>query len=266
MLTHGLLEGKRGIIFGALNEKSLAWAVAEQCAAEGGKLVLTNTPHALRLGSLQQLSIEINAPVISADATSMDDLRHLFVESEEILGGKIDFILHAVAMSQNMRRGKSYEEANYSYMQQTLDISALSLHKILQTAYRLDALNEYASVVALSFLASQRAFLGYNDMADAKALLESIARNYGMIYGKKRHVRINTVSQSPTLTKAGTAIGNGVERFFDISDRTSPLGNATAQDCARFCVMLFSDYTRKVTMQNLYHDGGFSTTGVQLQE
>ncbi|MBR1929271.1 MAG: SDR family oxidoreductase [Paludibacteraceae bacterium] len=263
-MTHNLLDGKRGIIFGALNSKSLAWAVAKQCVAEGAKLVLTNTPIALRLGQIQQLAQETHSAIITADATNTDDLQHLFIEAQNILDGKIDFVLHAVAMSQNIRRGKAYQEADYNYMQQTLDISALSFHKLLQTAYQLDALNEYASVVALTYIAAQRAFQGYNDMADAKALLESIARNFGMIYGRQKRVRINTVSQSPTPTTAGTSIGNGVDRFFEISDHTSPLGNANQQDCANFCVILFSDYTRKVTMQNLYHDGGFSTTGIQL--
>lgn len=263
MLNHQLLRGKRGLIFGALNENSLGWAVAKQCAAEGAQIVLTNTPIALRLGELRHLADTIGAPVIAADATSVDDLKKLLTESQQLLGGKLDFVLHAVAMSQNLRRGKSYEDLSYNYLQQTLDISAVSFHKLLQTAYQLDALNEYASVVALSYIAAQRAFQEYNDMADAKALLESIARNFGLIYGRTKKVRVNVVSQSPTLTTAGGSI-NFFQRFYSIADHTSPLGNASAADCANMCVMLFSDYTRKVTMQTLYHDGGFSLTGIQI--
>lgn len=263
MLGHGLLQGKRGIIFGALNEHSLAWSVAEQCAAEGAQLVLTNTAIALRMGGLQNLADSIGAPVIAADATSLEDLENLFTEAQERMGGKIDFVLHAVAMSQNLRRGRTYDNLSYNYLQQTLDISAVSFHKLLQTAHKLDALNEYASVVALSYIAAQRAFQGYNDMADAKALLESISRNFGLIYGKEKKVRINIVSQSPTMTTAGGSI-NYFERFYQIAEHTSPLGNASADDCAGMCVMLFSDYARKITMQTIYHDGGFSSTGIQV--
>lgn len=263
MLSNGILQGKRGLIFGALNEHSLAWAVAKQCAAEGASLVLTNTPIALRMGELNTLAKTINAPVIAADATSIDDLNRLLKEAQELLGGKIDFALHAVAMSQNLRRGKRYENLSYNYLLQTLDISAISFHKFLQTAYQMDALSEGASVVALSYIASQRAFWGYNDMADAKALLESIARNFGLIYGKEKKVRINVVSQSPTQTTAGGSISY-FTNMFEIAEHTSPLGNATADDCARMCAMLFSDYTRKITMQTLYHDGGFSATGIQV--
>ena len=265
MLSHGLLSGKRGIIFGALNEKSIAWRVAERCSAEGACMVLTNTPVALRLGSLDLLSSRLSAPVIAADATSVDDLRHLFTESQLLLGGKIDFLLHAVAMSANLRRGKSYEQLNYNYYVQTLDVSALSFHKILQTAYELDALSAGASVVALSYIAAERAVMGYNDMSDAKALLQSIVRNFGLIYGFERGVRINTVSQSPTRTTAGSGI-SGFDKSFDISDATSPLGNADQDDCASLCVMLFSDYTQKLTMQNIYNDGGFSSVGLQLRD
>ena len=265
MLSHNLLEGKRGLIFGALNEKSLAWAVAKQCYAEGAALVLTNSPIALRMGSTQQLGDEIGAPVIEADATSTDDLKRLLSETQAALGGKIDFVLHAVAMSQNMRRGRAYENLDYKYMQQTLDVSALSFHKFLQTAYQSDAIAEYGSVVALSYMAAQRAFHEYDDMADAKALLESITRNFGLVYGKKRHVRVNTISQSPTLTTAGSGI-EGFNRFVNIADQTAPLGNASSEELAQMCVMMFSDYTRKVTMQNIFHDGGFSSVGIQLQE
>lgn len=263
MLTHQLLQGKRGIIFGALNEQSIAWAIALQCAAEGAKLVLTNTPVALRFGKTNQLAELTGSVVIAADATNEQDLEHLFTEAQQQLGGKIDFVLHAVAMSPNIRKGKEYNNLDYNYFHQTLDISSLSFHKMLQTAFRLDAIDEYGSVVALSFIAAQRAFEGYNDMSDAKALLESIARNFGLVYGKKRKVRVNTVSQSPTRTTAGSGI-SGFDTFFSFSDRQSPLGNATAEDCAQVCVMLFSDYTRHITMQNIYNDGGYSTTGGSL--
>lgn len=262
-MPHQLLADKRGIIFGALNEQSIAWAVARKCSEEGASLVLTNTPVALRLGTLQQLAETIDARIIPADATSLEDLENLFVQSQEVLGGKIDFVLHAVAMSLNMRRKREYEDLDYHWYQQTLDISAVSFHKMLQTAYKLDALQEYGSVVALSYIAAQRHVVGYNDMADAKALLESIARNFGDAYGRERHVRINTISQSPTMTTAGS----GIESFrygYTIADKTAPLGNATADDCANMCAVLFSDYTRKVTMQNIYHDGGFSAMGMQL--
>lgn len=262
-MPHQLLAGKRGLIFGALNEQSIAWAVARKCKEEGAEIVLTNTPVALRLGTLQKLAASIDAPVIAADATNLADLETLFAKTQEVLGGKIDFVLHAVAMSVNMRKGRPYEDLDYNWLNQTLDISAISFHKMLQTAYKSDALSEYGSVVALSYIAAQRTFPGYNDMADAKALLESIARNFGAIYGQKRHVRINTLSQSPTRTTAGSSI-KGFQDGFDIAENTAPLGNATADDCANMCVMLFSDYTRKVTMQNIFHDGGFSSMGTQL--
>lgn len=259
-MTHNILQGKRGIVFGALNEQSIAWAVAKQCAEEGAKIVLTNTPVALRFGQTNELAEQTGSIVIPADATSEADLENLFIKAQEELGGKIDFVLHSVAMSQNMRKGKSYEELDYNFYHQTIDISAISFHKMLQVAYRLDAIAEYGSVVALSYIAAQRAFDGYNDMADAKALLESIARSFGLIYGRKKHVRINTLSQSPTKTTAGSSI-SGFTDFFTIADQRSPLGNASAYNCAKMCVMLFSDYTQSLTMQNIYHDGGYSTTG-----
>lgn len=261
-MQHQLLAGKKGIIFGALNEQSIAWAVAKKCKEEGADIVLTNTPVALRLGTLQQLATTINATVIPADATNLADLTELFTQAQQVLGGKIDFVLHAVAMSVNMRKGRPYEDLDYNWLNQTFDISAISFHKMLQTAYKLDALADYASVLALSYIAAQRVFSGYNDMADAKALLESIARNFGMIYGQKRHVRINTLSQSPTKTTAGAGI-QGFQDGFNLAEQTAPLGNATAEDCANMCAVLFSDYTRKVTMQNIFHDGGFSAVGIQ---
>lgn len=260
-MTHNLLEGKRGIIFGAINEQSIAWAVAKQATIEGAQIVLTNTAVAVRFGDIKRLSEQLNVPLIEADATSENDLRHLLTEAQHLLGGKIDFILHAAAMSANIRKHNEYNQLNYTYYQQTLDISAISFHKLLQIAFELDAIAEYGSVVALSFIASQRAYANYNDMSDAKAMLESITRNFGMIYGEQKHVRINTISQSPTLTTAGSGI-EGFQKFYHIADTIAPLGNASAQECAEFCVMLFSDYTRKVTMQTLYNDGGFSTTGM----
>lgn len=260
-ISHNLLSGKRGIIFGAIDELSIAWAVAKQCVAEGAQIVLTNTQSAICIGSLEQLAKELKCPLIACDSTDLDDLTNLFTQSQELLHGKIDFILHAVAMSQNLRRNRQYDDANYNYFAQTIDVSALSFHKMLQTAKKLDAINEYGSVVALSYIASQRAVAGYNDMGDAKAILESITRNFGRIYGEEKHVRINTISQSPTQTRAGSRFW-GVSHFYEWTDKMSPLGNANAQDCANMCVMLFSDYTRKVTMQTLYNDGGYSTTAI----
>mgnify|MGYP000918789018 FL=1 len=260
MITN-LLAGKRGIIFGALNDKSIAWHVAEKAHAQGAQLVLTNAPVAIRMGTIGELAEKTGSEVISADATSMKDLNELFGRSLEHFGGKIDFVLHSIGMSPNVRKGIPYPEINYENMLKTLDISALSFHRILQTAYRLDAISEWGSVVALTYVAAQRTLAGYNDMGDAKALLESIARSFGYIYGKERHVRVNTVSQSPTATTAGAGI-SGFDSLVDFSERMSPLGNADASDCADVCITLFSDLTRKVTMQNIFNDGGFSSMGM----
>ena len=260
MITN-LLEGKRGIIFGALNDKSIAWHVAEKAHAQGARLVLTNAPVAIRMGTIGELAEKTGSEVISADATSMRDLNELFCRSLEYFGGKIDFVLHSIGMSPNVRKGIPYAEINYENMLKTLDISALSFHRILQTAYKLDAISEWGSVVALTYVAAQRTLAGYNDMGDAKALLESIARSFGYIYGKERHVRVNTISQSPTATTAGAGI-SGFDSLVDFSDRMSPLGNADASDCADVCITLFSDLTRKVTMQNIFNDGGFSSMGM----
>ncbi|MFW5944617.1 MAG: enoyl-ACP reductase FabI [Bacteroidota bacterium] len=259
-----LLSGKKGLIFGALNEKSIAWNVAERAHEEGAKVVLTNAPVALRMGNVDKLAEKLNTQVISADATKVEDLESLFKKSMEQFGGKLDFILHSIGMSPNVRKGNTYDDTNYGYFLKTLDVSALSFHKILQTARNLDAINEWGSVVALSYVASQRTLYGYNDMADAKALLESIARSFGYIYGREKNIRINTISQSPTPTTAGSGV-MGFEGLLDFSERMSPLGNATAEECADYCVTLFSDLTRKVTMQNLYHDGGFSSMGMSHQ-
>jgi enoyl-[acyl-carrier protein] reductase I len=263
-MKEGLLKGKKGIIFGALNEKSIAWHVALKAWDHGAELVLTNSPVAMRLGNINDLAKITGSKVIPADATKMDDIENLLTESMKIFGGKFDFILHSIGMSPNVRKDIPYEQTSYENMLKTFDISALSFHRVLQTAYKLDALKEWASVVALSYVAAQRTLSGYNDMGDAKALLESIARSFGYIYGRDRRVRVNTVSQSPTATTAGGGI-HGFDSLIDFSERMSPLGNATAEECADYCVALFSDLTRKVTMQNLFHDGGFSSMGMSLK-
>ncbi len=260
MITN-LLEGKKGIIFGALNDKSIAWHVAEKAHAQGARLVLTNAPVAIRMGTIGELAEKTGSEVISADATSMKDLEVLFRRSMEIFDGQFDFVLHSIGMSPNVRKGIPYAESSYENMLKTLDISALSFHRILQTAYKLDAIREWGSVIALTYVAAQRTLAGYNDMGDAKALLESIARSFGYIYGKEKHVRVNTVSQSPTATTAGAGI-SGFDSLVDFSDRMSPLGNADASDCADVCITLFSDLTRKITMQNIFNDGGFSSMGM----
>jgi enoyl-[acyl-carrier protein] reductase I len=258
---NNLLKGKRGIIFGALDERSIAWKVAEQCHAQGAKIILTNAPIALRMGEINKLAEKCNTEVIGADATLVEDLEKLLIQSQEKLGGKIDFILHSIGMSPNVRKNRPYTDLNYEFLQKTLDISAISLHKLLQSAYKMDAIAEGGSVVTLSYIAAQEAYPFYSDMADAKATLESIVRSFGYHYGVKNKVRINSVSQSPTVTSAGSGIA-GFDNFFDFAQKMSPLGNATADDCAGFCVTLFSDLTKMVTMQNLYHDGGYSRTGV----
>lgn len=260
-MNHQLLSGKRGLIFGALDESSIAWKVALQAHNEGASFVLSNAPVALRLGTVQQLADHCKTVVIPADASSTDDLEKLFEETMKHLGGPVDFILHSIGMSPNVRKEKPYTDLNYDFFLKTLDISALSLHKVLQVAWQKDAINEWGSVVALTHIAAQRAFPTYSDMAEAKAALESIARSFGYQYGKRKKVRVNTVSQSPTATTAGSGI-KGFDAFYNFADKISPLGNAPAEACANFCIALFSDYTRMVTMQNLYHDGGYSTTGI----
>ncbi len=260
-MAYGLLNGKRGIISGALNESSIAWKIALKAKEEGAVFTLTNAPIAMRMGEIGQLAEQTGAEIIPADATSVDDLSNLFTKSQEVLGGKVDFVLHSIGMSPNIRKGKPYTDLNYEWFKQSLDISAMSLHKMLQTAYKLDAISEWGSVVALTYMAAQRVFPFYTDMAEAKAMLESVARSFGYHYGKYRNVRVNTVSQSPTQTTAGGGIG-GFDKFFDIADKTAPLGNATADQCADYVITLFSDLTRMVTMQNLFHDGGYSMTGI----
>ncbi len=262
-MAYNLLKGKTGIIFGALDSNSIAWKVAEKAYEEGARFTLSNTATALRFGQLNELAEKCHAEVIPADATSVDDLMHVFEKSMEILGGKVDFVLHSIGMSLNVRKKRVYNDLNYSYLNKTLDISSISFHKMLQVAFKLNAINEWGSVMALSYIAAQRVLYGYNDMADAKALLESIARSFGYIYGQEHKIRVNTISQSPTKTTAGMGV-KGFDGLMDFTHRMSPLGNADAEECANYCIVMFSDLTRKVTMQNLYHDGGFSSMGMSL--
>ena len=263
-MSYNLLKGKRGIIFGALNSNSIAWKVAERAVEEGATITLSNAPVAVRMGDIAILGRKLNAEILPADATNVDDLEMVFQKSMEILGGKIDFVLHSIGMSPNVRKKKLYDDLDYDLLNKTLDISAISFHKMIQSAKKLDAINENGSIVALSYVAAQRTLFGYNDMADAKALLESIARSFGYIYGREKGVRINTISQSPTMTTAGSGV-KGMESLMDFANRMSPLGNADAAECADYCIVMFSDLTRKVTMQNLFHDGGFSSMGMSLR-
>lgn len=256
-----ILAGKKGIIFGALDNQSIAWKVAERCVEEGAQIVLTNAPVAMRMGEINVLAEKCNAPVIGADATSLEDMENLFTKSMEHFGGKVDFVLHSIGMSVNVRKGKSYTDLNYEWMQKTFDVSAISFHKMMQTMWKLDAISDWGSVVGLTYIAAQRVFPDYSEMAESKALLESFARSFGYHYGTAKNVRVNTISQSPTMTTAGKGI-KGFTEFYNYADKMSPLGNAPAEDCANYCVALFSDLTRFVTMQNLFHDGGFSTMGM----
>ena len=259
-MSYGLLKGKKGVIFGALDENSIAWKVAEMAHAEGASLILTNAPVALRMGKIKELADKTGASLVPADATSLEDLNKLF-DAAEAEFGKIDFVLHSIGMSPNVRKGKVYTDLNYDWLHKTYDISAMSFHKIMQVLYQRDLMNEWGSILALTYIAAQRAFPEYNDMAEAKALLESIARSFGYHFGKKAKVRVNTISQSPTPTTAGTGV-SGFDKMLTYGEMMSPLGNATAEDCAAYCVSLFSDLTRRVTMQNLFHDGGFSSVGI----
>ena len=263
-MSYNLLKGKRGIIFGALNDMSIAWKVAEKAVEEGATITLSNTPVAVRMGDVSILGDKLGAEIIPADATNVEDLEMVVTKSMEILGGQIDFVLHSIGMSPNVRKKRVYDDLDYDLLNKTLDISAVSFHKMIQAAKKLDAISEYGSIVALSYVAAQRTFFGYNDMADAKALLESIARSFGYIYGREHHVRVNTISQSPTMTTAGSGV-KGMDKLYDFANRMSPLGNASADECADYCIVMFSDLTKKVTMQNLYHDGGFSSMGMSLR-
>lgn len=260
-MSYNLLKGKKGIIFGALDEKSIAWKTALRCHEEGAALVLTNAPVALRMGEINKLAEQTGAPVIPCDVSNGEDMNNLLTKVKEHFGGGVDFILHSIGMSLNVRKGKHYTDIDYGFNQKTLDISAMSLHRLLATAMKKDVINEWGSVVALTYIAAQRVFPDYNEMADAKALLESVTRSFGYHYAIKKHVRINTVSQSPTRTTAGSGV-KGFDGFINYAEKMSPLGNASAEDCANYCATLFSDLTRYVTMQNLFHDGGFSFTGV----
>lgn len=256
-----ILKGKKGIIFGALNSESIAWKVAERCVEEGAQIVLTNAPVAMRMGEINELAKKCNAPVIGADATSMEDMENLFTKSMEHFGGKVDFVLHSIGMSVNVRKGKSYTDLNHEWMLKTFDVSAISFHKMMQVMWKLDAISDWGSIMALSYIAAQRVFPDYSEMAESKALLESFARSFGYHYGTAKNVRVNTISQSPTMTTAGKGV-KGFDEFFNYAETMSPLGNAPAVDCANFCIAMFSDYTKYVTMQNLYHDGGFSSMGM----
>ena len=260
-MSTNLLKGKRGIIFGALDERSIAWVTAERVHEEGGTFVLSNAPVAMRMGQINELAKKTNSEVISADATSLEDLENLVSESMKVLGGKLDFVLHSIGMSINVRKGRHYTDQKYDWTQKGTDVSAMSFHKVMQTLYKQDAMNEWGSIVALSYMAAQRVFPDYNDIADNKAYLESIARSFGYFFGKDKKVRVNTISQSPTPTTAGSGV-KGFDSFITYAEKMSPLGNATALDCANYTITLFSDLTKRVTLQNLYNDGGFSNMGV----
>ena len=263
-MTYKILEGKKGIIFGALDEHSIAWKTAESVSDAGGTFILTNAPVAMRMGTINELAKKTGSDIIPADATKTEDLESLVEQSTEKLGGKLDFILHSIGMSVNVRKGKHYTDLNYDWMTKGWDVSAVSFHKLMQCLYKKDAMNSWGSIVALSYIAAQRTFPNYNDMADNKAYLESIARSFGYFFGKNKKVRVNTISQSPTLTTAGKGV-SGLDGFLKYAEKISPLGNASAKECADYTVSLFSDYTRKVTLQNLYHDGGFSNVGVSQE-
>jgi enoyl-[acyl-carrier protein] reductase I len=263
-MANNILQGKKGIIFGALNEESIAWHIAQKCHEEGATFVLTNKPASIRLGNLDKLAAITGSKIIPAEIVELDDLEKLITGSMEHLGGKIDFVLHSVGMSKNIRKNTSYDNISYDYLTETLDVSAISLHKVVHTLVSMNALNEYASIIAMTYIASQRTFHGYTDMSEAKALLESITRNFGVYLGKNIKARINAISQSPTPSAAGAGINNFSD-FYTFAQLISPLGNASAADCGDFCAMMFSDYTRKITMQTLYHDGGFSSVGLSEQ-
>ncbi len=263
-MSNSILKGKKGIIFGALDETSIAWVTANKIYDEGGRFILTNAPVAIRMGNIQELAKQTESKVIPADATSLEDLENLVEGAMNELDSKLDFVLHSIGMSVNVRKGKEYTDLNHDWMTKGWDVSAVSFHKLMQTLFKLDAMNEWGSIVALTYIASQRTFPNYNDMADNKAYLESIARSFGYYFGKEKRVRVNTISQSPTLTTAGKGV-KGLDDFLNYAELTSPLGNASAEECADYTISLFSDYTRKVTLQNLYNDGGFSNVGVSQE-
>ncbi len=260
-MSNQLLQGKKGIIFGALDDKSIATKVAEKCVEAGAQIVLTNAPVAFRFGEIQKLAERLGCEAIPADATSLEDLENLVDKSMEILGGQIDFVLHSIGMSLNVRKKRAYTNLKYEWMQKTFDISAISFHKVMQTLFAKNAMSEWGSVMALTYIAAQRTFPDYNEMAESKALLESFARSFGYHFAQQNKVRVNTISQSPTKTTAGSGV-KGFDVFFDYADKMSPLGNAPAEACADYCLFMFSDLSRYITMQNLYHDGGFSNMGM----
>lgn len=260
-MANNLLAGKRGVISGALDDKSIAWKIAERCVEEGATITLTNAPVAMRFGDIKKLSEKLNAEIIPADATSMEDLDNLFSKSQEILGGKLDFVLHSIGMSVNVRKKKAYTDLNHEWMKKTFDVSAISFHKMMQVLWQQDAMNDWGSILGLTYIAAQRSFPDYSEMAESKALLESFARSFGYHYGERNNVRVNTISQSPTITTAGQGV-KGFDEFFGYADKMSPMGNAPTDACADYVVMMFSDFSRYVTMQNLYHDGGFSKMGL----
>ncbi len=262
-MKNNILKGKKGIIFGALDSSSIAWKTAENVYNEGGEFVLTNAPVSIRMGSINELAEKTNSELVAADATNLDDLENLINIATEKFG-KLDFILHSIGMSVNVRKGRHYTDLNYDWLTKGWDVSAVSFHKLMQSLFKLDAMNEWGSIVALTYIAAQRTFPNYNDMADNKAYLESIARSFGYIFGKEKKVRVNTISQSPTLTTAGKGV-KGLDDFLNYAELTSPLGNATADDCANLTVSLFSDYSKRVTLQNIYNDGGFSNVGVSQE-
>ncbi len=258
---HGLLAGKVGVISGALDPNSLAWALAEAAHRDGARFVLTNAPVAKRFGQVDTLAEATGgSPVVYADATKADELADLFAQATEHFGRPLDFVVHSIGMGINVRKGKPYEALNHEWYLKTLDVSAVSLHRMVQAAWEGDALADGASILAMSYIGAQRVFSEYSEMGDAKALLESIVRSFGYRLGR-RGIRINAVSQSPTRTTAGGGIA-GFDALFEFAERIAPLGNADAASCADYCVTLLSDYTRMVTMQTLFHDGGFSTMGV----
>ena len=256
----GLLRDKTGVIFGALDESSLAWHIAEAVAREGGRFVLSNAPVTRRFGSLETLAERYDAPVVYADATSAEELEAVFGEAKRHFGGPVDFVVHSIGMGINVRKGRPYEDLKHDWYLKTLDISAVSLHRVVHAALQAEALADGGSVLALSYIGAQRVFSEYSEMGDAKALLESIVRSFGYRLGR-RGIRINAVSQSPTRTTAGGGI-KGFDAMFEFGERLAPLGNADAASCADYCAVLLSDLTRMVTMQTLYHDGGFSAMGV----
>ena len=259
---YGLLKGKKGVVFGPLDESSIGWQIALHAYREGAEIAISNVAAALRFGNIEELSALCgNAPLIVCDASNNEDVDKCFKEVKDKIGS-VDFIVHSIGMSQNIRKQLPYEDLNYEWFMKTLDVSGLSLHRIVSFALKNGAINDGGSILALSYIASQRNYWSYSDMGDAKSLLESIVRSYGPRLAKY-NIRINTISQSPTYTKAGSGIP-GFEKMFEYGDLMSPLGNASAEECAEYSMTILSDLSRKVTMQNLFHDGGYSSMGATI--